>query len=260
VAQARAAYWASQRVMRAAKRARTAYQSTTRSFKRGGKTAGQRRKVPGMKTNFAKAVRKVILSTAERCFKSVASDGYSMNHDTLKEAGIWNIPAGGTSLFPSQGNSDSDRRGDEIYAEGIMYRGILQVPADRRNTRIKLWFLEYDTAQGDPGDKTQFFHSISNNVMIDPRNSDRFPKARYLGVFKCNSVDSETDTDKTILIKKWIPLKRKIHFRIDAGNAPTNLMNKGSLIWAPYDTVSTATTDTVVTNVESTYTLYYRDP
>lgn len=241
------------------KRARTAYKSMAGPRRFGGKSAGQRRKVKGSRGKFAKAVKKVILSTAERCFKSIASDGFSLKHDTLHAQAIWNN-AGATNLFPSQGNSDSDRRGDEIIAEGIMMRAILQVPADRRNVKIKAWFLQYESLQGDPSDKTQFFHSITNNVMCDPRNTDRFPGGQYLGLFKCSAVDAQVDTDKTIMIRKWLPIKKKIHFRTDAGNNPTNLKGLGYIIWAAYDTVTSSVLDSVVTNAESTFTLYYRDP
>jgi len=229
-------------------------------YSTASRTAGGRRKSRGKKGSFAKAVKKVILSTAEKCWKSVSTDGFVMKHDLATQNYFWDLSGGYTTLFPAQGNSDSDRKGDEIYAQGIMLRAVLQVPFDRRNVRIKAWFVQFDNSQGDPGDKTQFFHSISNNTMIDPLQSDRFPGTRYLGMFSCRPSDSVDVTDKTILIKKWLPWKKKLHFKTDASTVPTNIKNRGAVIWCAYDTVTSSILDTVVTATEVCYTLYYRDP
>lgn len=246
---------------RGAKRARTTYKQVVGPTRRWGKTGGQRRKAPAPRGKFAKAVKKVILSSAERCFKSYQQDGFTMQHDTLREVYIWsNSGTVVNTIFPSQGNSDSDRRGDEIYAQGITMRCVLQIPYDRRNVKIKAWFVQYNATQGDPADKTQFFHSICNNTHIDPRNSDRFPNAKYLGTFKCSAADCIMTGDKTIMLTKYLPFSKKLHFKIDAGNMPTNVNDRGSIIWAAYDTVTSSILDTVVTNAECCFTLHYRDP
>jgi len=229
-------------------------------YSTASRTAGGRRKFRGKKGSFAKAVKKVILSTAEKCWKSVNSEGFSMKHDLCTKQAFWDLATPSVAIFPSQGNSDSDRRGDEIYTSGIMMRAVLQVPSDRRNVTIKPYFVQYDASQGDPGDKTQFFHSISNNVLIDPLQTERFPGVKPLGTYRCRASDSEDLTDKTILIKKWIPMKKKLTFKTDATAVPTNLKTYGAIIWACYDTVTSSIIDTVVTNAEVTFTLYYRDP
>lgn len=226
-----------------------------------GRVGGGRRKVRGSRTKFAKAVRKVILSTAEKCYKSKQVDGTSCNHDTITGITVWNTAA--TTLFPSQGNGDGERRGDEIYATGIMIRAVFQIPHDRRNTKFKLWFVEYDPdLTGDPT-KANFFHNISNNVMVDPVQSDRWRGCvRYLGMYKCSAVDQTTGSqDKTIIMKKWIPIKRKLTFQSDTSTQICHgLKSNGALLIAPYDSITSVTSDTLITNSEITFTLYYKDP
>lgn len=244
------------------KRARRVYEAAAphvRSMLKG-RTGGGRRKVRGSRTKFAKAVRKVILSTAEKCYKSLQRDGQSFTHDSLSYVHVFT--PGNYGLFPSQGNGDGERRGDEIYTSGIMMRAVFQIPHDRRNTKFKMWFLNYDEDQQGIVAKDTFFHNVSNNVMIDPVQTDRWRHVQYLGTYKCSAVDQTTGSqDKTIIVKKWIPLKRKITFQSDSSNIPCNgVLSRGILVVCPYDTITSVTTDTLITNSEITFTLYYKDP
>lgn len=228
-------------------------------YSKGGSGGGRsKRKWP--RYRFARAVKRVIFSTAEKCYKSTQKDGNSFNHDSLGAISVW-YP-GGNTFFPSQGNGDGERRGDEIYATGIMIRAVWQIPHDRRNTKFKLWFVQYDEDQQGVLSKANFFHNISNNVMVDPIQSDRWRGVRYLGMHKCSAVDQTTGSqDKTIIMKKWIPLKRKICFQSDSSDTPTSgVMSRGALVIAPYDSITSVTTDTLITNSEITFTLYYKDP
>lgn len=245
------------------KRARTVYNAaapTLRSMSKG-RTGGGRRKVRGSRTKFARAVRKVILSTAEKCYKSIQNDGTSFTHDSLGGVYIWNPTT--TGIWPAQGNGDGERRGDEIYATGIMARMVFQIPYDRRNTKFKMWYIASDDqVQGVPS-KSTFFHNISNNVMVDPVQSDRWRGCvRYLGTYSCKATDqSPTGQDKTVIIKKWIPLKRKLTFQSDSSSIPcTGIPPYGRIVIAAYDTITSTTIDVLITHSEITFTLYYKDP
>ena len=248
---------------RAYKRTRAMYNAahaaagpTLRSMLKGG-TGGGRRKVRGSRTKFAKAVRKVILSTAEKCYKSRQVDGQSFNHDSLGGVVIWNPST--TSIWPSQGNGDGERRGDEIYATGIMMRAVFQIPQDRRNTKFKMWYVAYDDQNTGGINKSTFFHNVSNNVMVDPVQTDRWRGVKYLGIYKCSASDQTTGSqDKTIIMKKWIPLKRKVNFQTDSSSLPIGVPPIGAIMIAPYDTITSVTTDTLITNSEITFTLYFK--
>lgn len=240
----------------ASKKART----YGRYLSKGG-SGGGRSKRQWPRTKFARAVKKVILSTAEKCYKSIARDGFSFNHDSLGLITVWSAPESFTTIFPSQGNGDGERRGDEIYAKGIMARIVFQIPYDRRNMKFKLWWVEYDEDQTGTLNKTNFFHNVSNNVIVDPVQSDRWPKCKYLGQYHCYATDqSTTGQDKTIILKKWIPMKKKITFRDDSSTIPSNLLSRGALVICCYDTITSVTTDVLITQTESSWTLYYSDP
>lgn len=226
-----------------------------------GYSGGGRRKSRGKRGKFARAVKKVILSTAEKCYKSIQRDGYAFNHDSLGVITVWSCPENFTTIFPSQGNGDGERRGDEIYTKGIMARMVFQIPYDRRNMKFKLWWVEYDENQTGTLNKANFFHNISNNVMVDPIQQDRWRHVKYLGTYHTYATDqSPTGQDKTVIIKKWIPLKKKLTFRDDSSSMPTNIMPRGVLVVCPYDTVTSTTLDVLITQTESAWTLYYSDP
>lgn len=230
------------------------------------KRVNARRLVAKAKTkSLVKLIKGVTLKQAETCYKtfsvkSVAGSFNSINHDSLSSIAIWTPST--TTIFPVQGNSDGERRGDEIYATGIRYRACFQVPSDRRNTIIKLWFVPFNTNQGDPNIKSQFFHLLTNNVILDPIQTDRWGGTRYLGSYRFTGRDQPTDSqDKTIFVNKWIPIKRKVCFRSDAENiVSTGLKAFGYIVMAAYDTISSLTTDTIVSRTEHSFTLYYKDP
>lgn len=211
------------------------------------------------KSRFAKAVRGVILSTTERCYKSKAIDGYTMNHDSLTNWEIWSGTI--TNIFPQQGLGDGERIGDEIYVTGIMVRMVLQVPQDRRNTKMKFWYVPHNTDVGALT-KANFFHNVSNNVMVDPIQTDRWKGVRYLGLHQMSAVDQTTGSqDKTIIRKFWIPLYKKVTFQSDGSQVvASGLAESGTIVGCAYDTISTLTTDTLVTNSEVSFTLYYKCP
>lgn len=252
----------------AGKAARFAAQQASRAFSAGpysarwmgkGAVGGGRRKGKWGKSRFAQKVKKVILSTAEKCYRSYNYDGTTFNHDTLGTVGAW-LP-GVNTLWPPQGNGDGERRGDEIYTKGIMLRAVFQIPHDRRNTKFKLWFVQFDENQCGTLNKANFFHSVSNNVMVDPVQQDRWRNVKYLGTFACSAADQTTGSqDKTVIIKKWIPLKRRVTFQSDSSQQPIGVAERGYLAIAPYDSISSLTTDTLITNSEICYTLYYADP
>lgn len=240
----------------AAKRAANAF----RVASKGGTAKGPRRKNAGLRTRFAKAVKKVIFSTAESCYKSISKDGWTCNHDSLATCLIWN--PSNTGLWPAQGNGDGERRGDEIYATGIMMRMVVQIPHDRRNTKFRMWYVPHNSSQGNPATKSELFHNVSNNVMVDPVQTDRWKGIRYLGQFRPTAVDQTTGAqDKTIFIKRWIPIKRKVTFTTDATSVPASgVTDNGYIIIAAYDSITSLTTDTLITQSETCFTLYYKDP
>lgn len=244
-------------------RKRTMRKTSASPFKR----VNTRRLVAKAKTkSLVKLIKNVSLKQAETCYKtfsvkSVAGSFNGINHDSLSSIAIW-TPTGSTSFWPVQGNSDGERRGDEIIATGFRYRGVFQCPSDRRNTIVKIWYVPFNTSQGDPNIKSQFFHLATNNVILDPIQTDRWPGTKYLGSLRFTGRDQPADSqDKTVFINRWIPLKRKITFRSDGENLLSGgVKGFGYIVMAAYDSISSSTTDTIISRSEHSFTLYYKDP
>lgn len=52
---------------------------------------------------------------------------------------------------------------------------------------------------------------------------------------------------------------KKLFFRSDATNQPSNLKEVGSIVLAPYATINTTITDHIVLSGEMSATVYYKD-
>lgn len=225
-------------------------------------------------TKFQRAVRGVIFKTVEKKYRegtinyAAGTDLYSTAppwpHNILQRIDLWNnvIGASGMRLFPTQGNTDGNRIGDEIYATGISVRLVFNIPSDRRTTSLRCWFVPWNTVQGNPGFKTELFHGLINNVMLDKVQTDRWPGLKYLGTFKNSDPDNTTtNAHGQIYVNLWVPLKRKITFITDGDTITARgLREVGSLMFAPYDKIGTLETDTLINNMQGEATLFYKDP
>lgn len=227
---------------------------------------GARRTKRG-RTRFVRKVRSALLKTTETGYKSLTvaqGTGAAINHDTLKNFTLWDEAY--TPLFPTQGLGDGNRIGDEIYVTGLKLRMQFEMPYDRRNTKIKLWYVPYDSASGDPALQAHFQHNVTGNTFLDPIQNKRWPGVKYLGMYQLTSTDQphiigETPEDKTLFINKWIPIYKKVAFKEDGSSVVVSgLPERGSIIATAYDTYSTFQTDTVVSRGEIACTLYYKDP
>lgn len=228
------------------------------------------------KSRFQRKVQRVIFSTTEKKYRSatINYDGATdlsfsvvpWKHNSLKYIALWNNALGsgtaGTRLMPTQGMTDGNRIGDEIYITGIRVKLILNLPSDRRTTNIKAWFVPWNTTQGDPTNKTHWFHGLLNNVMLDQHQTDRWPGTKYLGLFRNSDPDNtQANAHGQIFINLWIPIKRKVTFITDGDTVTARgLKECGHLIFAPYDKIGTLETDDVINNMQGEATMYYKDP
>lgn len=207
-------------------------------------------------------IKRQVLSVAESKYKSYDIKGSQFFHDTISRHDLWGpLTDESNSIWPSQGSYDSGRVGDMIYCSGIRIRGLFEVPNDRFNMKMKLFFVQWNSAEGTPSTQAELLHNVSGNILIDPIQNKRWRRIRYLGMIQCRPSDSFADSaqTKTILINKWIPMNQKVYFNADTSETPTNVKEYGSLLFLPYDTISSATTDRVVVGSEITYTVYWKD-
>jgi hypothetical protein len=217
----------------------------------------------------SRIAKAVVLSTSEKKYKSVnlppasvalvpAWKAYPINHAGIYEFRVIDNVNGNTVL-PTQGNSDGERNGDEIYMKGLRFRCSIQIPADRKNASYAFYLCEFNSVQGNPTTYSELFHQVTGNPRLDPIQHDRWT-VHKLGVYRLRSADVITTAVGQININKWIPFKRKISFTTD--NVTT--VAKGTkerilILCIPYDTDSTLLTD-VVGYVNANLTAYYADP
>lgn len=205
-----------------------------------------------------------MLKTTETGYKSrtiAQGTGASINHDTLKAFILWDETT--TALWPTQGLGDGNRIGDEIYVTGMKIRMQFEMPQDRRNAKIKLWYVPYNHTSGsDPSIQAEFQHNVTGNTFLDPIQTKRWPGVKYLGMYQLKATDQTTgDQDKTLFVSKWIPIYRKIAFKEDGSSVVVNgLTERGCIVATAYDTYSSFQTDTIVSRGEMQVTVYYKDP
>lgn len=254
------------------------------------------------KTKFARAVRSVIMKTAEKKFRTSlvvfntptvagATPG-DISHQIFNSSVIAgsifnNVAEDGTGvrqLHPELGASDGGRNGDEIWGTGIMLRGTIQVPYDRRNSTFKIWMVEYNTTQGNlwgtsnnawPASGTSPISGQAQNIMNDfmytsavenpiiglPRQDNWKP--RLIGTYRLKSRDllstAGDNTESTIYFRKWIPFRRKLCFKDESTTFTRGMKERVHLLIGADDLLTTPT-NTVIGRVQVLATFYYKDP
>ncbi len=231
------------------------------------------RAAPKSMANLTKMIKSIQLKEQETNYKSISQAVNAMNHNSINEFSLWSA---GPSVFPSQGTGDGDRIGDRIYPKGIRVRMALDVPYDRKNVKVKMYFLPYNSDQGDPVEKTQLFHNVVNNTRLDPIQFKRWKGIKYLGTFtpkdndaaifrtapsnegQPGAADKATNT-ATIYINRFITINRKVWFKNDTSLQPANLKEKGSILLLPYASINTTESDNVILSGQCAFTCYYKD-
>ena len=105
------------------------------------------------------------MKQSETKYKSRDLSYGAMNHDSIVKIPIWDKDAifQPKSILPQQGITDATRIGDRIMASKIKLRLHFDIPYDRQNVKLKLYFLEYNSDQGTPTDYATFFHNVTGN-------------------------------------------------------------------------------------------------
>lgn len=224
--------------------------------------------------NMRKMIRNVQLSQAETKYNTISLTNSNLKHDSITEFPIWG--SGVTSVFPVQGLDDKNRVGDRLTASSIRVRMSIDIPWDRKNTKVKLYYIPYNSDQGNPTSYSQLFNSVTGNSMLDPINFKRWKGIQYLGLYTPRDKDAsvyftyENNEDPpgastlasntaTIYVNRTIKMNRKAWFNDATDTQPSNFKENGSILMLPYASTNTSTLDTIVNAVECSYTLYYKD-
>jgi len=219
------------------------------------------------RSNLVSLIKSINIKETEMKYKSGTTSLGNALHNNIYQVHAWSSPGTGTNLniLPSQGVNDSTRIGDRIFAKGIMLRCCFQTVGDRLNTKIKVFWLPHNSEQGDPS--SDLFHNVTGSVMVDPVQKKRYPGIKYLGMHRVKAADISFLTSGTtvsannndITFSKFIPMNKKVWFKADASNVPTNLKEYGTFIFCFYHNQGALITDVVMTGGDVNATLYYKD-
>jgi hypothetical protein len=214
-------------------------------------------------------IKKTNLVQSETKYISKNLTFAAMQHNKLFNAHIWSETGAVSALdaMPAQGQSDSGRIGDRITILGFMLRAVFDIPYDRRETQISIYFVPHNSSQGDPSARDQLFHDITGSTVSDPVQKKRWPGLRKIGTFRLTARDNVQSLEgaiasgntKTIMINRFIKFKSKVYFTKDDSIKPSNLNEYGTLIFAPYATRNTLETDNLTLTGEVNVTTYFKD-
>lgn len=216
-----------------------------------------------------KLIKDTQIAESEMKFKSATIETGVLNHNSVTEFNCWGPTGNIFEVMPKTGTADEQRIGDRIYAKGIMLRAQVQLTWDRKSTKLQVYWVPHNSEQGAPS--SELFHNISGMTILDPLNKKRFPKATYLGTYKTDANDQSTGSyggtigtpnandQKVIFFKKFIPIDKKVYFKSNGSETPTNLPEYGTICLCPFDKTLAGSLDNVILSGTLNATLYYKD-
>lgn len=230
------------RVARAA--ARNAAQYAARSVYRGSGVVSRNR---------MRGVKQTVMRMKETHFVDYNHGHAELFHNTYWNG--WNL--NGTGKVPGQGDGDSQRTGNDIYARGIQVKLMLGCKADRHNTTFRV--IVYKCTKGySITSYGQIFDNQTGNVLLDAVDKDRvkilYDKKHH------QKVDVNTyngNKEITFFRKIWLPHKALYKFYDDATNENNYPYDINILVMA-YDAYGTLVTDNIA-YIQGWSRFYFKD-
>lgn len=223
-------------------------------------------------------IKSVNIRQSETKYKTLSYDWGSMVHGGIYLTDLWSSTV---NLFPGQNSTDSGRIGDRIVCQGIKIRAIFDIPWDRKNIKLKCFYVPYNTDQGSPDTYTNFFHNVTGESRLDPVQKKRYPGLKYLGTYQIEperapyytyssgtgtpDADVISSNTGTIAFTKWLPMNKNVYFNADASTTPSNIKERGGIVIVPYATLNTSKDgvilpgDTILLSGKMSATVYFKD-
>lgn len=218
------------------------------------------------RSNLVKLIKDINVNMSETKYLVKSVNTGQLYHNQLYQFHLWGASGTSFDCLPYQGISDGHRLGDRIMIEGFKVRCLFQIPGDRRNTTIMMYWVPHNSEQGDPS--SDLLHNVTGSTMVDPLQKKRYPGAKFLGRFNVKPRDQYTYIGGShgdslnaapIYADFWIPINKKVYFKADASVVPSNLKEYGTIVIAPYQQFSTLATDNIVVQANLNATCYFKD-
>jgi len=246
--------------------------------KSGRITMSRKRRRIGTGRRVARVAKSVMMNLAENKVRDrslIPTPGAlsSYYHDTAYICTLHNAQNTTEHSLPTmiaQGDENFQRNGRELYSTGFRVKGVLDIPFDRRNTKVKIFLTETNSASG--GLPQDLFHTgggSTGNKMLDRINTERFPNTKLLRTLRLKARDLYVERGEltdggsvaSLYYDIWIPWRRKLNYNGSGGFSPiSGCKEQLVLTYVFYDAAETLTTDAVCTRCEQLVTFYYKDP
>jgi hypothetical protein len=213
---------------------------------------------PTNRRKLVSLIKRTVLKKAESKEKTVAYDKKEVYHNSFHGG-----PAEGLVILmnsgsmPTQGVSDSQRVGDEIYSSGYKIKLLFGQKADRPNVTFR--YLVVTVPKGSTITYANWFKNITGNVLLDDPNRD-FVKVHASGFWRPNEAGlANTGGDEYTFVKQmWVPYKKKVRFGPGDGVITHNDDDLYLVVMA-YDAFGTLQADNIA-YIQTALSYYYRDP
>lgn len=197
---------------------------------------------PGTRT-VRKFIKRVIKGDKETHFVDYNWGKTELYHNSYN-TGSFIGKLNGTPNLPSQGDGDSNRTGNDIYARGISCKIMFGAKADRKNTTFRVMVLR--TTKGYAlTPYGQVFDNQTGNIMLDGADKDRvkvlYDKKHFQKVYVDQGIAAK---EVTFFRKIYIPHKTLYKFYDDGVNDNSYPYDLHLVVMA-YDAYGSLTTDNV---------------
>lgn len=163
------------------------------------------------------------------------------------------------TAMPTQGTTDSNRLGNDIYRLGYHFRVMFGVKQDRQNTKFRLVLVGMPKGASTLA-YANVFDAVTSNVMLDPIDKDRTVRVYYdkiIGYKNLNPGVPTTGKETTFFRKFYVPMRKVIKF-YDDGAQDNNDVEDLWLIIMAYDAFGSLIADNIG-YVQVWHRLYWKE-
>lgn len=228
-------------------------------------SAYRRRSKMNAKT-MVRIARREVLRRCETKYRQSGSENNALYHNFSDGAAAGNNINRITNILQTvQGNSQSQRVGDEIYPVGVSLRFWISNKGDRPNCMYRIIVFTCPPDQVTSITPSSFWGGASANKMLDFINTDKYKVIKQY-IIKPMAGDysletSATNKEHSTMRKLWIPLRKTgpVKYQTDNGDVAKYQKHNICVAIGAYDAYGSLATDNIASFGYS-YRFYFKDP